>query len=126
MSRVKRGNVARERRKKTLKATKGYRGAPSRLFTVADRAFVKAGKHAYTDRRKIKRDMRKLWIIRINAASRMLGIRYSTLINMLMHNNIEMDRKQLADLAMNHFEAFENLVKGLKPLEDKNQVKVSK
>ena len=118
MSRVKRGNVARERRKKTLKATKGYRGAPRRLFTIADRAFVKAGKHAYTDRRKIKRDMRKLWIIRINAAARMLGIRYSTLINMLNHNNIEMDRKQLADLAMNHFEAFENLVKGLKPLAD--------
>jgi large subunit ribosomal protein L20 len=110
MARVKRGSVARERRKKTLKATKGFRGAQRRLFTIADRAFVKAGKHAYIGRKKKKRDFRSLWIVRINAAARELGIRYSTLIDMFNKANVELDRKQLAELAMNNFEAFKNLV----------------
>ena len=114
MARVKRGNVARERRKKTLKATKGFRGAQSRLFTVADRAFVHAGKYAYRDRRNKKRDFRSLWIIRINAAARQLGIRYSVLMDMFKKANVDLDRKQLADLAMNNFDAFKNLVDGIK------------
>lgn len=114
MARVKRGNVARERRKKTLKATKGFRGAQSRIFTIADRAFVKAGKHAYRDRRNKKRDFRSLWIVRINAAARQLGIRYSQLMDMFKKANIDLDRKQLSDLAMNNFEAFKNLVEGIK------------
>jgi large subunit ribosomal protein L20 len=115
MARVKRGNVARERRKKLLKAVKGFRGAQSRLFTVADRAFVKAGKYAYRDRRNKKREFRKLWIVRINAATRALGVRYSTFINLLKTNNIDLDRKQLAELAMNHEEAFNKLVESIKP-----------
>jgi large subunit ribosomal protein L20 len=115
MARVKRGNVARERRKKLLKAVKGFRGAQSRLFTVADRAFVKAGKYAYRDRRNKKRDFRKLWIVRINAAVRQLGIRYSTFMNLLKVNEIDLDRKQLAELAMNHEEAFKALVESVRP-----------
>jgi len=114
MARVKRGNVARQRRKKLLKAVKGFRGAQRRLFTVADRAFVKAGKYAYRDRRNKKRGFRQLWIIRINAAARQLGIRYSTLINRLKVKDIDLDRKQLADLATNHFEAFKQLVESVK------------
>ncbi|MDJ0625403.1 MAG: 50S ribosomal protein L20 [Candidatus Caenarcaniphilales bacterium] len=114
MARVKRGNVARKRRKKILKATKGFRGAQNRLFTTADRAFTKAGKNAYRDRRNKKRDFRALWIVRINAGARQLGIRYSALIDLLKKNEVDLDRKQLADLAMNNFEAFKNLVEGLK------------
>ncbi|HEY9885851.1 MAG TPA: 50S ribosomal protein L20 [Vampirovibrionales bacterium] len=110
MARVKRGNVARKRRKKVLKATKGFRGAQRRLFSIADRAFTKAGKHAYRDRKKNKRNFRQLWIVRINAGARLLGLRYSTLMSLLKKHEIDIDRKQLADLAMNHFEAFENLV----------------
>lgn len=114
MARVKRGNVARQRRKKLLKAVKGFRGAQSRLFTVADRAFVKAGKYAYNDRRKRKGDFRSLWIIRINAAVREQGIRYSTFMNLLKKKEIMLDRKQLADMAMNHPEAFKALVDSVK------------
>ncbi|MFN5538780.1 MAG: 50S ribosomal protein L20 [Candidatus Melainabacteria bacterium] len=113
MARVKRGNVARKRRSKLLKAVKGFRGAQRRLFTVADRAFVKAGKYAYRDRRNRKRDFRQLWIVRINAAVRQLGIRYSTFIDLLKKNNVELDRKQLSDLAYSNFDAFANLVNGL-------------
>jgi large subunit ribosomal protein L20 len=113
MARVKRGNEARKRRSKLLKAVKGFRGAQRRLFTVADRAFVKAGKYAYRDRRNRKRDFRQLWIVRINAAVRQLGIRYSTFIDLLKKNNVELDRKQLSDLAYSNFDAFANLVNGL-------------
>jgi large subunit ribosomal protein L20 len=113
MARVKRGNVARKRRSKLLKAVKGFRGAQRRLFTVADRAFVKAGKYAYRDRRNRKRDFRQLWIVRINAAVRQLGIRYSIFIDLLKKNNVELDRKQLSDLAYSNFDAFANLVNGL-------------
>lgn len=113
MARVKRGNVARQRRKKLLKAVKGFRGAQSRLFTVADRALTKAGKYAYRDRRNKKRDFRKLWIIRINAATRQLGVRYSTFINQLKVKGIDLDRKQLADLASNHFDSFKKLVESV-------------
>ncbi len=114
MSRVKRGNVARERRKKTLNATKGYRGAQRRIFTIADRAFVKAGKNAYISRRLRRRDFRRLWIVRLNAASRQLGIRYSELIALLKANEVTLDRKQLSELAINDAPAFEALIAQLK------------
>ncbi|MDX1918247.1 MAG: 50S ribosomal protein L20 [Candidatus Caenarcaniphilales bacterium] len=110
MARVKRGNVARKRRAKILKATSGFRGAQHRIFTTADRAFVKAGKHAFRDRRNRKRDFRRLWIVRINAAVRNLGLRYSTFINLLEKSQITLDRKQLADLAVKDFTAFSQLV----------------
>lgn len=114
MSRVKRGNVARKRRAGLLKAVKGFRGAQKRLFTVADRAFIKAGKYAYRDRRNRKRDFRSLWIVRINAAVRQLGIRYSEFVDLLKRNEVTLDRKQLADLAFDNFEAFSNLVNNLR------------
>jgi large subunit ribosomal protein L20 len=114
MARVKRGNVARQRRKGLLKQVKGFRGAQKRLFTVADRAFVKAGKNAYRDRRNRKRDFRSLWIVRINAAVREHGLRYSEFINLLAKNSIELDRKQLAELAYSNPEAFKNLIEQVK------------
>jgi len=114
MARVKRGNVARNKRKKILKATKGYRGAPSRLFRSAERSYLRAGKHAYRDRRNKKRFFRRLWITRINAASRNLGIRYNSLIALLDKSDLDIDRKALADLAMNSPKAFEQLVIKLK------------
>ena len=114
MARVKRGNVARKRRKKVLKAASGFRGAQSRLFTVADRAVTKAGKYAYADRRRKKREFRRLWITRINAATRALGIRYSTFIALLKSKQVELDRKQLAELAMNHPESFKALVESIR------------
>lgn len=114
MARVKRGNVARQKRKKLLKATKGFRGAPNRLQAIAERAWINAGKSAYKDRRKRRRDMRRLWITRINAAARDNGLRYSEFMNLLKVSEVTLDRKQLAELAFNHPQAFTNLVNKVK------------
>ncbi len=100
MARVKRGNVARKRRKKVLKLAKGFRGSHSRLFRVANQQVMKALRNAYRDRRKRKRDFRRLWIARINAASRSHGISYSQLIGKLKKANVEINRKMLAQLAV--------------------------
>jgi large subunit ribosomal protein L20 len=106
MPRVKRGVVSRQRRKKVLKQAKGYYGARSRTFKVAKQAVIKAGQYAYRDRRQRKRQFRSLWIIRINAAAREHGLSYSRFIAGLKKAAIEVDRRVLADLAMNEKEVF--------------------
>ncbi|OYQ67451.1 50S ribosomal protein L20 [Aerococcus sp. 1KP-2016] len=106
MARVKGGTVTRRRRKKYLKLAKGYFGAKSKLYKTAKQAVMKSYTYAYRDRRQKKRDFRRLWITRINAAARMNGMSYSTLINGLKLANIDMNRKMLADLAVNDAEAF--------------------
>jgi large subunit ribosomal protein L20 len=98
--RVKRGNVARKRHKKILKMAKGFRGSHSRLFRMANQQVMKALRNAYRDRRKKKRDFRRLWITRINAAARINGISYSQLIGKLKNANIDINRKMLAQLAV--------------------------
>lgn len=100
MTRVKRGNVARKRRKKILKLAKGFRGSHSRLFRTANQQVMKALRNAYRDRKKRKRDFRRLWITRINAAARQHGLSYSQLIGKLKKVNIQLNRKMLAQLAV--------------------------
>ncbi len=109
MPRAQRSVAAGERHKKTLKLAKGYRGARSRLFKVAKQAVDKAGQYAYRDRRQRKRQFRALWIVRINAAARENGVSYSRLIAGLNRAGIALDRKILADLAVNDKAAFSRL-----------------
>lgn len=109
MARVKRGVQARRRHKKVLKAAKGYYGARSRTYKVAKQAVTKAGQYAYRDRRQRKRQFRRLWIVRINAAARLHGLSYSRFINGLKKAEIEIDRKVLSDLAIFNSEAFAKL-----------------
>ncbi|MDT2761261.1 50S ribosomal protein L20 [Aerococcus urinaeequi] len=106
MARVKGGTVTRRRRKKYLKLAKGYFGAKSKSYKTAKQAVMKSYTYAYRDRRQKKRDFRRLWITRINAAARMNGMSYSTLINGLKLANIDMNRKMLAELAVNDADAF--------------------
>lgn len=108
--RVKGGTVTRRRHKKLLKQTKGYFGTRRKLFRRANEAWMKSMAYAYRDRRNRKRDMRRLWIIRINAAARNHGTTYSRLIHALREANIVIDRKMLADLAVNEPEAFREIV----------------
>ncbi len=110
MTRVKRGNVARKRRKKILKLAKGFRGSHSKLFRVANQQVMKALRYAYRDRRRKKRDFRRLWIARINAAARSHGISYSQLIHKLNTANIALNRKMLALLAIQDPKAFDTIV----------------
>ncbi|WP_019501687.1 50S ribosomal protein L20 [Pseudanabaena sp. PCC 6802] len=110
MTRVKRGNVARKRRKKILKLAKGFRGSHSKLFRTANQQVMKALRNAYRDRRKKKRDFRRLWIARINAAARLQGITYSKLAGQLKKADIELNRKMLAQLAILDPDAFERVV----------------
>ncbi len=107
--RVKRGFKARQRRKKVLKLAKGYRGGRSKLYRTAADAVDKALMYAYRDRKVRKRDFRRLWIARINAAARMNGISYSRLINGLKQQKIELDRKILADLAVSDPDGFSQI-----------------
>ena len=106
MARVKRGVQARARHKKVLAKAKGYYGARSRVYRVANQAVTKAGQYAYRDRRVKKRTFRALWIVRINAAARSQGLSYSRLINGLKKAEIALDRKVLADLAVHDENAF--------------------
>lgn len=106
MSRVKRGVTAHARHKKILKLAKGYRGRRSKVYRIAKEAVMKAGQYAYRDRRQRKRQFRTLWIARINAAARELGMKYSTLMNGLKKASIEVDRKVLSDLAVFDKPAF--------------------
>lgn len=110
MPRVKRGVVARASHKKVLKKAKGYRGARSRVFRVAEQAVTKAGQYAYRDRKAKKRVFRRLWIARINAAARECGISYSRLMQGLKQAGVEIDRKMLADLAVSDSAAFSAIV----------------
>jgi len=114
MSRVKRGVASRARRKKVLKQAKGYYGARSRQFKVAKQAVIKAGQYAYRDRRQRKRQFRNLWVVRINAGARAHGLSYSRFIAGLKKAAIDVDRKVLADLAMNEPVAFAALAEQAK------------
>ena len=109
MPRVKRGVQARAKHKKVLAKAKGYYGARSRVYRVANQAVIKAGQYAYRDRRVKKRTFRSLWIARINAAARECGLSYSRLINGLSKADVEIDRKVLADLAVHDKTAFSAL-----------------
>jgi large subunit ribosomal protein L20 len=100
MVRVKRGNVARKRRKKILQLAKGYRGAHSRLFRVANQQVMKALRYSYVGRKQKKRVFRKIWISRINGASRINGLTYSSVMHKLKKSNIELNRKMLSQLAI--------------------------
>jgi len=111
MPRVKRGVTAHRRHKKILKAAKGYYGARSRVFRVANQAVIKAGQYAYRDRKQRKREFRALWIARINAAAREHGLSYSRLIGGLKRASIAIDRKVLADIAVRDKEAFAQLAR---------------
>ena len=106
MPRVKRGVTARARHKKVLDAAKGYRGRRSTVYRIAKEAVMKAGQYAYRDRRQRKRQFRALWIARINAAARELGMNYSNFMNGLKKAEIEVVRKVLADLAVFDKAAF--------------------
>jgi large subunit ribosomal protein L20 len=106
MPRVKRGVTARARHKKILVQAKGYRGRRKNVYRIAKQAVMKAGQYAYRDRRQKKRQFRSLWIARINAASRELGMTYSVFMNGLKKAEIEVDRKVLADLAVFDKPAF--------------------
>ncbi|KXJ38200.1 50S ribosomal protein L20 [Bacillus spizizenii] len=114
MPRVKGGTVARKRRKKVLKLAKGYFGSKHTLYKVANQQVMKSGNYAFRDRRQKKRDFRKLWITRINAAARMHGLSYSRLMHGLKLSGIEVNRKMLADLAVNDLTAFNQLADAAK------------
>jgi len=110
MARVKRGTMVRKRHNKLLAQAKGFRGNRSRNYKVAHEAVMRSLAYAYMHRRTRKRDMRRLWIVRINAAVRQHGLSYSRFINMLKTAGINLDRKQLADLAVRDAAAFNLLV----------------
>ena len=109
MPRVKGGTVTRQRRKKVIKLAKGYYGSKNTLFKVAKQQVMKSLMYAFRDRRQKKRDFRKLWITRINAAARMNGLSYSRLMHGLKNAGIEVNRKMLADLAVHDEKAFAEL-----------------
>ena len=106
MARVKRGVTAKARHKKVLKEAKGYYGARRKVYRVAKQAVIKAGQYSYRDRRARKRQFRRLWIVRINAAARQFGLSYSRFMDGLNKAGVEVDRKVLADLAVNDIAAF--------------------
>ena len=106
MPRVKRGVTAHARHKKILTLAKGYRGRRKSVYRIAKQAVMKAGQYAYRDRRQKKRQFRALWIARINAAAREVGLKYSTFMNGLKKAQVEVDRKVLADLAVFDKPAF--------------------
>ena len=111
MARVKGALATRKRRKKTLKLAKGYFGAKSKLFKTAKEAVMKSGNYAYIGRRQKKRDFRRLWITRISAACKLNGINYSQFMNGLNKAGLTINRKMLADLAVNDAAGFTTLVK---------------
>ncbi|SRR5690554_6707476 len=110
MARVKRGVNAKKRHKKVLKAAKGYYGAKSKLFRPANQAVMKSLNYSYIGRKQRKREFRKLWIARINAATRQNGMSYSKFINGLKKANIEVNRKMLSEMAIHDAEGFAKLV----------------
>ena len=113
MVRVKRGNVARKRRKKILSLASGYRGAHSILFRVANQQVMKALKYSYIGRKQKKRIFRKIWISRINAASRLNGSTYSQLINKFKKSNIDLNRKMLSQIAILDATTFKSLINSI-------------
>lgn len=115
MPRVKRGVTAHARHKKVLDQAKGYRGRRKNVYRIAKQAVMKAGQYAYRDRRQRKRQFRALWVTRINAAARELGMTYSGLMNGLKHAAVEIDRKILADLAVRDKAAFAAIAEQARP-----------
>ena len=115
MARVKRATHARKNHKKVLKLAKGYFGRKSTVYKTANQAVIKSAMYAYRDRRNKKRNFRKLWITRINAAARSNGMSYSTLMHALKVKGIALDRKILADMAVNDSAGFSKLVAQVKP-----------
>ena len=111
MARIKRAVNAHKKRRKVLKLAKGYWGAKSKQYRTASEQVRRSLRYAYEGRKMRKRDFRRLWIVRINAAARLNGMSYSTFINGLKKKNIEVNRKMLADLAVNDADAFAQLVK---------------
>ena len=111
MPRVTKANSAKSKHKKVLKSTKGHYGARSRLYKTAKQSNIKSLQYAFRDRKVKKRDFRSLWIARINAASRNLGISYSKLINSLANKDILLDRKMLSEIATSDLATFEKVVK---------------
>ena len=111
MSRVTKSVTAKAKHKKVLNSTKGHYGARSRLYKTAKQSNIKALQYAFRDRKNRKRDFRALWIARINAGSRSLGVSYSVFINALSKSNILLDRKILSDLAVNDTSTFKKIVK---------------
>src|SRR5699024_2363253 len=109
MARVKGGTVTRQRRKRVLKLAKGYYGSKHALFKTAKQQVMKSGQYAYRDRRQKKREFRKLWITRINAAARLHDLSYSKLMHCLKVANIDVNRKMLADLAIHDEKAFADI-----------------
>ncbi len=114
MARVKGAMNTRKRHKKILKLAKGYRGAKSKLFRTANQAVMKSLSYAYRDRKQKKRNFRQLWIARISAAAKMNGINYSKFMNGLKKNDIEINRKMLAEIAVSDPAAFTKLVEKVK------------
>ena len=114
MARVKGAMMARKRRNKILKLAKGYWGSKSKHYKMANQAVMKSGVYAYTGRKLKKRDFRQLWITRINAACKMNGMNYSTVVNGLKKSGIVINRKMLAELAVNNKEAFAQLAETAK------------
>lgn len=114
MARVKTGKITRKKHKKILKLAKGYYGAKSIRFRMAKQAVMKSGQYAFVGRKLRKRDFRRLWIARINAAARANGINYSTLINGMKKANINVNRKMLAEMAVNDPAAFSEIVSAIK------------
>ncbi len=119
MARVKGALATRKRRKKTLKLAKGYFGAKSKLFKTAKEAVMKSGNYAYIGRRLKKRDFRRLWITRISAAAKINGMNYSTFMNGLKKAGVQINRKMLAELAVNDAAGFATLAKAAKKALDK-------
>ncbi|HMB26224.1 MAG TPA: 50S ribosomal protein L20 [Patescibacteria group bacterium] len=114
MPRIKRGTIHNKSRKKILKSTKGYRHGRKKLIKLAKVAILKAGSYAYRDRRDKKRQKRRLWQTKLNAAVRVFGLSYSKFINLLKKNKVELDRKVLADLAENNTAIFAKIVEKVK------------
>ena len=112
--RTRKGSARRQAKRRLFQRAEGYVGGRRRLYRTAKENLVRAGRFAYRDRRRKRRDFRRLWIIRVNAASRMHGLRYSEFIHGLLLANIEIDRKQLAEMAVNDSAAFGVVVAAVK------------
>ena len=110
MTRVKGGSAHRQKHKRVLKATKGYRGTRNKLYKRASEAYIRSGEHAFTGRKQRRRDMRRLWITRINAGVAQYDLNYSTFMKKLKDSNIDLNRKMLSQMAIEDKEGFAKLV----------------
>ena len=110
MPRVKAGFTRKRRHNKVLKATKGYWGSRGKLYRIAHESWIRAGEHAFAGRRLKKRDMRKLWIQRINAGLSQVGVKYNSFINKLNKSQVKLNRKMLSELAYSDFDTFKKVV----------------